>query len=119
MQFSFGMELTRELHRWLHFFQGYGSTEAGGISLMISREECARIGSAGRLSENVEVKIVDHVTGKALSVGQEGELLVRGPAVMTGNHQILRCMISRCCSAAGFRFSFFLSFSSFSAQKMF
>lgn len=63
---------------------GYGSTEAGGISLMISREECARIGSAGRLSENVEVKIVDHVTGKALSVGQEGELLVRGPAVMTG-----------------------------------
>ncbi|CAD6219862.1 unnamed protein product [Miscanthus lutarioriparius] len=63
---------------------GYGSTEAGGISLMISREECARIGSAGRLSENAEVKIVDHVTGKALSVGQEGELLVRGPAVMTG-----------------------------------
>jgi long-subunit acyl-CoA synthetase (AMP-forming) len=78
-------ELRRELHRWLHLFQGYGSTEAGGISLMISREECARIGSAGRVSENVEVKIVDHVTGNALSVGQKGELLVRGPAVMTGN----------------------------------
>ncbi|RLM57744.1 4-coumarate--CoA ligase-like 7 isoform X1 [Panicum miliaceum] len=63
---------------------GYGSTEAGGISLMIGREECSRIGSAGRVSENVEVKIVDHVTGKPLSVGQKGELLVRGPAVMTG-----------------------------------
>jgi 4-coumarate--CoA ligase len=70
------------------FFQGYGSTEAGGISLMIQREECGRICSAGRVSENVEVKIVDHVTGEALSVGQKGELLVRGPAVMAGNHQI-------------------------------
>uniref|UniRef100_A0A804UDA1 4-coumarate--CoA ligase n=1 Tax=Zea mays TaxID=4577 RepID=A0A804UDA1_MAIZE len=63
---------------------GYGSTEAGGISLMIQREECGRICSAGRVSENVEVKIVDHVTGEALSVGQKGELLVRGPAVMAG-----------------------------------
>ncbi|KAG2561450.1 4-coumarate--CoA ligase-like 7 [Panicum virgatum] len=63
---------------------GYGSTEAGGISLMIGREECSRIGSAGRVSENVKVKIVDHATGEPLSVGQKGELLVRGPAVMTG-----------------------------------
>ena len=54
---------------------------------MIGREECSRIGSAGRVSENVEVKIVDHVTGESLSVGQKGELLVRGPAVMTGNDQ--------------------------------
>ena len=70
---------------WIMNFQGYGSTEAGGISLMIGREECSRIGSAGRVSENVEVKIVDHVTGKPLSVAQKGELLVRGPAVMIGN----------------------------------
>nr|CAB3472215.1 unnamed protein product [Digitaria exilis] len=63
---------------------GYGSTEGGGISLMIGREECNRVGSAGRVSENTEVKIVDQVTGKPLSVGQKGELLVKGPAVMTG-----------------------------------
>ena len=68
-----------------HEFQGYGSTEAGGISLMIAREECSRIGSAGRVAENAEVKIVDPVTGKPLSVGKKGELLVKGPAVMTGN----------------------------------
>jgi len=77
---SFPLELNREL-------QGYGSTEAGGISLMIGREECSRIGSAGRVSENVKVKIVDHATGEPLSVGQKGELLVRGLAVMTGNDQ--------------------------------
>ncbi|KAJ1257027.1 hypothetical protein BS78_K233400 [Paspalum vaginatum] len=63
---------------------GYGSTEGGGISLMIGPEECARVGSAGRVNENVEVKVVDPATGEPLSVGQKGELLVRGPAVMSG-----------------------------------
>ena len=73
--------------------QGYGSTETGGISRMIDREECTRMGSAGRVSENVEVKVVDHITGKPLSVGQRGELFVRGPAVMTGNQrQIAACV---------------------------
>jgi long-subunit acyl-CoA synthetase (AMP-forming) len=52
---------------------------------MIGPEECNRVGSAGRVSENVEVKVMDHVTGEPLAVGQKGELLVRGPAVMTGN----------------------------------
>lgn len=64
--------------------QGYGSTEAGGISRMINREECKHIRSVGRLTENVEAKIVDVATGKALSVGQQGELCLRGPAVMIG-----------------------------------
>lgn len=51
---------------------------------MINCEECKCLGSVGRLSENVEAKVVDVVTMKALSVGQQGELWVRGPAVMTG-----------------------------------
>ncbi|XP_020106386.1 4-coumarate--CoA ligase-like 7 isoform X2 [Ananas comosus] len=64
--------------------QGYGATEAGGISRMINPEECCHLRSAGRLAQNVEVKIVDHVTGNILSVGQKGELWVRGPALMKG-----------------------------------
>uniref|UniRef100_A0ACD5X618 Uncharacterized protein n=1 Tax=Avena sativa TaxID=4498 RepID=A0ACD5X618_AVESA len=63
---------------------GYGSTEGGGVSLMVGRDECARVGSAGRLSCNVEAKIVDIVTGEPLSAGQKGELCVRGPSIMTG-----------------------------------
>ncbi|KAF7039963.1 hypothetical protein CFC21_049902 [Triticum aestivum] len=51
---------------------GYGSTEAGGISLMIDREECSRIGSSGRIFHNVVAKIVDIVTGEPLSVGKKG-----------------------------------------------
>ncbi|CAM0875966.1 unnamed protein product [Alopecurus aequalis] len=63
---------------------GYGSTEGGGISLMVNRDECSHLGSTGRVSHNVEVKIVDTVTGEPLSAGQEGELCVRGPVIMTG-----------------------------------
>ncbi|XP_078156527.1 4-coumarate--CoA ligase-like 7 [Carex rostrata] len=64
--------------------QGYGSTEGGGISRMIGREECNRLTSAGRLLEYVQVKIVDPNTGNALSVGQAGELCIKSPACMTG-----------------------------------
>ncbi|PKU61575.1 4-coumarate--CoA ligase-like 7 [Dendrobium catenatum] len=64
--------------------QGYGSTEAGGISRMIYAEECKQQRSVGRLSENLEAKIVDPLSGEFLSVGQHGELWVRSPAVMKG-----------------------------------
>ncbi|KAJ0976984.1 hypothetical protein J5N97_012458 [Dioscorea zingiberensis] len=68
----------------VEILQGYGSTEAGGISRMIGQMECSCRRSVGRLTENVEAKIVDHVTGKVLSVGQQGELWVMGPATMLG-----------------------------------
>ncbi|KAJ0976994.1 hypothetical protein J5N97_012468 [Dioscorea zingiberensis] len=64
--------------------QGYGATEAGLISRMIGPEECHHMRSVGRLSANVEAKIVDYVTGQALSVGQEGEFCLRGPTIMLG-----------------------------------
>lgn len=64
--------------------QGYGSTEGGGISRMTNSEECNHLRSVGRLSENVEAKIVDVVTCKPLPVGQQGELWIRGPAIMRG-----------------------------------
>ncbi|XP_039125316.1 4-coumarate--CoA ligase-like 7 [Dioscorea cayenensis subsp. rotundata] len=64
--------------------QGYGSTEAGLISAMIGPEECCRLGSVGKLNDKIEAKIMDLGTCQALSVGQQGELYVRGPAVMIG-----------------------------------
>ncbi|KAM0939868.1 putative AMP-dependent synthetase/ligase, AMP-binding enzyme domain, ANL domain-containing protein [Dioscorea sansibarensis] len=64
--------------------QAYGSTEAGLISTMIGPEECCRLGSVGKLQDNSEAKIMDLATCQALSVGQQGELYVRGPAVMLG-----------------------------------
>ncbi|KAG6686279.1 hypothetical protein I3842_11G010000 [Carya illinoinensis] len=65
--------------------QGYGLTESGGGgAVMVTPEESRRHGSVGRLSENMEAKIVDPVTGEALPPGQKGELWLRGPTVMNG-----------------------------------
>ncbi|KAL0397247.1 UNVERIFIED_CONTAM: 4-coumarate--CoA ligase-like 9 [Sesamum calycinum] len=69
----------------VEIFQGYGLTEtSGGATRTIGPEEATRHGSAGRLSENMEAKIVDPQTGEALPPGQRGELWLRGPAVMKG-----------------------------------
>lgn len=65
--------------------QGYGLTESGGgAARMIGFDEAKRHGSVGRLAENMEAKIVDPVTGEALSPGQKGELWLRGPTIMKG-----------------------------------
>ncbi|KAI7740388.1 hypothetical protein M8C21_012735 [Ambrosia artemisiifolia] len=65
--------------------RGYGMTETGGgVTGMNSPAECEHYGSAGRLSSNVEAKIVDPETGEALSPMQQGELWLRGPMIMKG-----------------------------------
>ncbi|XP_074582800.1 4-coumarate--CoA ligase-like 7 [Curcuma longa] len=64
--------------------QSYGSSEAGMTTMMIDQEECRRLRSVGRLSPNVEAMLVDTTTGERLSVGQTGELWLRGPSIMLG-----------------------------------
>ncbi|KAK9066421.1 hypothetical protein SSX86_013743 [Deinandra increscens subsp. villosa] len=65
--------------------QGFGMTETGGgVTGMTNPDECEHYGSAGRLSCNVEAKIVDPETGEALSPMQQGELWLRGPMIMKG-----------------------------------
>ncbi|MFF1955341.1 AMP-binding protein, partial [Kitasatospora herbaricolor] len=61
--------------------QGYGLTE-GLVSFM--QVEGSPAGSVGRATTNIEFKIVDTATGRALGPGLEGEVLVRGPHVMKG-----------------------------------
>ncbi|OWM74364.1 4-coumarate--CoA ligase-like 9 isoform X2 [Punica granatum] len=64
---------------------GYAMTESGSVgSRMMGPYESRRYGSVGRLSENMEAKIVDPVTGEALPPGQKGELWLRGPCIMKG-----------------------------------
>lgn len=53
---------------------------------MLGPDEAKSHGSVGRLSENMEAKIVDPITGEALSPGQRGELWLRGPTVMKGDY---------------------------------
>lgn len=61
-------------------------TESSGpVSATFGPEEMVRYGSVGRISENLEAKIVDPSTGEALPPGKTGELWLRGPVIMTGN----------------------------------
>lgn len=65
--------------------QGYGLTETTGIGASTdTMEESRRYGTAGMLSSNMEAKIVDPDSGKALAVNQTGELWLKGPTVMKG-----------------------------------
>nr|XP_009609463.2 4-coumarate--CoA ligase-like 9 [Nicotiana tomentosiformis] len=64
---------------------GYGLTESTGAGTgMIRPEETDRYGSAGRLADNLEAKIVDPDSGEALPPGKHGELWIRGPTIMKG-----------------------------------
>lgn len=60
-------------------------TESTGQAAVTSGpEEMVRYGSVGRISENMEAKIVDPSTGEALPPGKNGELWLRGPVIMKG-----------------------------------
>jgi len=62
--------------------EGYGCTETGGI-ISGTPPLQPRPGTVGKASEHVEVRIVG-VDGLDQPVGVDGEIVVRGPNVMTG-----------------------------------
>lgn len=65
--------------------QGYGLTESTGIGAATDNmEESRRYGTAGRLSANMEAKIVDPESGEELPVSRTGELWLKGPTIMKG-----------------------------------
>lgn len=70
--------------------QAYGQTELSPVVTLLSHEHHlpnadgkSRIRSAGRAIPGIEIRIADQ-EGNALSVGDTGEILVRGPNVMLG-----------------------------------
>ncbi len=66
--------------------QAYGMTEACPIVHLSPLDpELMRMGSAGLPMNNTEQKIVDLETGEQeLPVGEDGEIIIRGPQVMLG-----------------------------------
>ncbi|KAK8083295.1 hypothetical protein PG996_002076 [Apiospora saccharicola] len=64
--------------------QGYGLSETAPVTHMQSVLEWAKFkGSVGPLMANMEAKIVD-LDGKEMSIGQDGEIWVKGPNVFQG-----------------------------------
>ncbi len=65
--------------------QAYGMTElSGACHLGPTTAEKIKPASGGRLMPNMECKVLDTATGAELGVGEQGEILLRGPLVMQG-----------------------------------
>jgi long-chain acyl-CoA synthetase len=63
-------------------YEGYGCTESATL-ISANPYGARRVGSVGRPVAGCEVSILDD-SGQALSAGQDGEICVRSPGVMTG-----------------------------------
>ena len=89
---SAGAILPADLNRGFEEFfgikllDGYGITETSTMVTMNSPIWGRTLGSCGLPVVGVAVRIVDPATGADLCLGQEGELIVRGPNVMVGYH---------------------------------
>jgi acyl-CoA synthetase (AMP-forming)/AMP-acid ligase II len=65
--------------------QGYGMTEASPVThLSPTRNAPWKPGASGKIVCNTEVKLISVDTGEEVGIGQEGELLMRGPQIMKG-----------------------------------
>lgn len=65
--------------------EGYGLTETSPVLTACSIDD-NRPGTVGKPIRNVEIRIVG-AEGETLPVGQDGEVLVRGPSVMKGYYK--------------------------------
>ena len=66
------------------YIDAYGLTESGsGDTFMVGGRELEKIGSTGRATPHVEIKITDE-EGITLLSGQVGEICLRGPKIFKG-----------------------------------
>ncbi|MGY2872903.1 fatty-acyl-CoA synthase [Marmoricola sp. URHA0025 HA25] len=72
------------LARGIAITQGYGLTESCGAGLQLHVRDCRRAGKAGRPSYAMSTRVVSRESGSDVEPGTVGELLLRGPQVMTG-----------------------------------
>jgi long-chain acyl-CoA synthetase len=64
--------------------EGYGLSEASPVTHCNPLTDACRTGTIGLPFPEVEAAILDQETGEPVPIGEEGELVVRGPNIMQG-----------------------------------
>ena len=68
----------------VQLYEGYGSTEAGIVTVLKPEEQLHKLGSIGRESIGTDfVKLLDE-NGEEVDVGEVGEIFSRGPMLFSG-----------------------------------
>ena len=67
-------------------YEGYGLTETSPV-VSLNTPQAHRPGSVGKPVPGVQVRVIDD-EGKPLPVGQEGEVLLKGPMIMKGYYKM-------------------------------
>jgi len=70
---------------WTRFINHYGQSESGPLTMLRPFESRGRTGTVGRPAAGVEIEVVDE-TGAPVPPGTVGEIVTRGPGLMTGYH---------------------------------
>ncbi len=93
LRFAFGagaalqVDTIRSFHEiGVTLLQGYGQTETSILCCLDAEDALSRAGSVGRPVPHGEIRVGD-AAGKTVAPGQRGEVLVRGPIVMSGYWQ--------------------------------
>jgi acyl-CoA synthetase (AMP-forming)/AMP-acid ligase II len=81
----FAPELKRDiLDRWPGgLIEFYGMTEGGASCVLVAHEHPDKLHTVGRVAPNSEMKLIDE-DGNELAPGQAGEVVGRGPMMMSG-----------------------------------
>ena len=80
------VEVKREFEKLTggHLLEGYGLSEASPVTHAQPVDERGKIGSIGLPLPATEARVVDSETGVPVPIGEQGELIIRGPQVMAG-----------------------------------
>jgi long-chain acyl-CoA synthetase len=70
-----------------NFIELYGMTETSPVTFCNPRYGRKKPGSIGLPISDTEVKLIDPETGQPAKVGETGEIVIRGPQVMSGYYR--------------------------------
>ncbi|MHB1420894.1 MAG: class I adenylate-forming enzyme family protein [Bacillota bacterium] len=79
-------EAILEFFKGARLYEGYGSTEAGAVTILKPRDQLRKIRCCGYLSIGQQVKILDE-NGNEVPVGVVGELYSKGPTLFEGYYK--------------------------------